>query len=67
MKTARRIITVVLFIAFLVAGFVTVVILPKDEAAAKQENRNLAQMPSVSFERIKSGEFASEFETYLCG
>lgn len=65
MKTARRIITVVLFIAFLVAGFVTVVILPKDEAAAKQENRNLAQMPSVSFERIKSGEFASEFETYL--
>ena len=42
-----------------------VVILPKDEAAAKQENRNLAQMPSVSFERIKSGEFASEFETYL--
>lgn len=65
MKTARRFITVIVFIAFLAAGFAAVVILPKDENSAKQENRNLAEFPQFSFERLVSGQFMSEFETFL--
>lgn len=65
MKTARRVITVIFFIAFLIAGFVTVVILPKDENSPKQENRNLASMPQFSWQSFKSGEFTKDFETYL--
>lgn len=65
MKTARRIITVIFFFAFLIAGFIVVVVLPKDEASAQKENRNLASMPQISIESIRSGEFASDFETYL--
>ena len=38
MKTARRVITLILFIVFLIAGFTAVVILPRDEASAQQEN-----------------------------
>ena len=65
MKTARRVITLILFIVFLIAGFTAVVILPRDEASAQQENRKLADFPSFSFERLKSGKFTSDFETYL--
>ncbi len=54
-----------LFIAFLIAGFVTVVILPKDENSAKQENRNLAAMPQFSWENLISGNFSRDFETYI--
>lgn len=46
MKTARRVITLILFIVFLIAGFTAVVILPRDEASAQQENRKLADFPS---------------------
>ncbi len=65
MKTARRIITVIFFFVFLIAGFIVVVILPKDDASAQKENRNLASMPQISIESIRTGEFASDFETYL--
>lgn len=65
MKTVRRLITVILFIAFLAAAFTVVVILEKDENSAKQENRNLAEFPQFSFSRLVSGEFMTEFETYL--
>ena len=65
MNTARRVLTVIVFILFMIAGFVTVVILPKDDSAAEKENRNLASMPAVSLSSIRSGEFASDFETFL--
>ncbi len=65
MKTAKRIITVTVFVLFLVAAFVTVVILPRDESASQKENRALAEFPEVSFQNITSGKFASDFETYL--
>lgn len=65
METARRIITVIFFAIFLAAAFVVAVILPKDESAAQRENRNLAELPSFSFESWTSGEFTSDFETYL--
>lgn len=65
MKTARRLITVIVFVAFLIAGFVTVVILPRDENSARVENRNLAELPQFSFERLKNGEFTRDFETFL--
>lgn len=65
MKTVRRLITVILFTAFLAAAFTAVVILEKDENSAKQENRNLAEFPQFSFSRLVSGEFMTEFETYL--
>lgn len=65
MVTAKRVLTVIAFVLFLIAGFVTVVILPKDDAAAQKENRNLAEMPAVSLGSIRSGEFSSDFETFL--
>ncbi len=65
MQTARRILTVIAFVLFLIAGFVTVVILPRDEAASQKENRALADFPHVSLESVSSGKFASDFETYL--
>ncbi len=46
MKTARRVMTLILSIVFLIAGFTAVVILPRDEASAQQENRKLADFPS---------------------
>lgn len=65
MKTARRFITTVFFAVFLIAAFIVVVILPKDESSAAQENRNLASMPEFSLNSLVSGEFMSDFETYL--
>ena len=64
MKTARRVITLILFIVFLIAGFTAVVILPRDEASAQQENRKLADFPSFSFERLKSGKLAPRSELW---
>lgn len=65
MKTARRVITLIFFLLFLFAGFVTVVVLPKDESSVAKENRNLATMPEVTWNSIATGKFPSEFETYL--
>lgn len=65
MKTARRIITLVLFIVFLLSVFVTVVILPKDESSVAKENRNLATFPEVTWNSIATAKFPTEFEKYL--
>lgn len=65
MKTARRFLTVTVFILFLLAAFIVLVVLPKDETSAAQENRNLAEMPKFSFSSLFSGEFMTDFETYL--
>lgn len=61
----RQKVTSIIFIAILVAFFALVMIFPKDEQASIKENRPLATMPKVTLSTILSGEFASEYETYL--
>ena len=61
----REKITSTIFIAILIIFFALVMIFPKDEQASVQENRPLAEMPKATLDSIFSGEFGSEYETYL--
>ena len=53
--------------AFLImlAVFVTILALPADTASVERENRSMTQMPQLNRESVFSGEFASNFESYL--
>lgn len=61
----REKITSIIFTAILAIFFALVMIFPKDEQASLQENRPLAQMPKASLDSVFSGEFGSDYETYL--
>lgn len=61
----REKVTSTVFIAILAIFFALVMIFPKDEQASVQENRPLAEMPEITLSSIFSGEFGSEYETYL--
>jgi len=55
---------VILFCGFLVTfGLLTV--LSKDKIFSEDENRVLQQLPVLSWERIVSGDYTKEMETYL--
>lgn len=56
--------TIVMFCALIGTLAPATFILPKKEFS-ETENRFLAEFPVPTAERISSGEFASEFETYL--
>ena len=51
-------------LAFLLGVCVWMVV-DEDREFSEQENRNLSQFPEVSSETVFSGEFMSDFETYL--
>lgn len=53
-----------LFCAFLGCGALLSVFMPK-KSFSETENRYLTQLPSLTWERLKSGEFGTEYETYL--
>lgn len=49
----------------LLLGVLVWMVLDEDRIFSDQENRNLAQFPEISVESVFTGEFMSEFETYL--
>lgn len=50
-----------LFCAFLGCGALTSVFMPK-KSFSETENRYLAQMPSLTWQSLKSGAFGTEYE-----
>ena len=60
----RKYITTVLF-ALLLAGAAVVFLCPADTESITAENREPAAMPELTFDTVKSGEFASGFDAYV--
>lgn len=52
------------FLFILALGTLSLLILPKN-SYSEDENRYLAQLPSVSFESIKSGKFMDDIESFI--
>ena len=67
MKKKRNIIfiSVALTISFIIMLLIFLFIISDKKDFSDTENRNLRELPSFSFERLKSGDFISEFEEYL--
>ena len=63
----RKIYTIIATVLFLLVLFATPTILltTKDEIFSENENRYLAQKPSVSFEAVLSGKFMRDTEKYI--
>ena len=64
MRKIYIIITTVLFLLVLFAT-PTILFTTKDEIFSENENRYLAQKPSVSFEAVRSGKFMRDTEKYI--
>ena len=54
----------IVFILLTVAA-VAANIFHKDKEYSSEENRQLAQMPAISWEAVKNGKFMSDFEDYI--
>lgn len=63
MKKTNKI-TTFTFVGFIAVFFLLLIVMPKSEFS-EMENRNLAQMPKFTFERLFNGKFTSEFEEYV--
>lgn len=61
----RTKITIGLFVALLISFFVIGVVMPRDEQSAIDENRTLKEFPTVTADKVFSGEFSREFEEYI--
>ena len=64
MSKKENYITIVLFFAFICAFSIAFWIVP-DKAFSDNENRYLKEVPSVSGEKIVSGEFMEDWEDYV--
>lgn len=56
--------TITLF-CILIFGFTAATLIKPDTEYSESENRTLAQMPELNLEDLLSGEFESDYETYL--
>lgn len=56
---------IITLFCILIFGFTIVTLIKPDTAYSESENRTLAQMPEASIETMLSGEFESDYETYL--
>ena len=54
-----------LVILFMIVLLTAANVFSKDRKMSEKENRNLAAVPEVSLDRIVSGRFMEDFETYL--
>lgn len=59
-----KIVTVVLFLAF-IFGFFGYTLVKPDDAYSEEENRTLAQKPKPDIESIFSGQFMTDYEEYI--
>lgn len=57
-------IMIAVFLIF-IFGFSAAGLICKDRDFSEMENRNLAQFPEFSFEKLKSGDFTSGIESYM--
>lgn len=64
MSKKENIITIILFSVFIVFGLISFVLVP-DKEFSDNENRYLAQIPNVEFDKVASGEFMKEWEAYV--
>ncbi len=62
MKMKNKLI-IILFFAVLMGSLAMFLFLPAEQYSAS-ERRTLAQRPSITVEKLKSGKYMSEFETY---
>ena len=62
-KRIKNIVTVVVFAAFTL-GVTVLCLATPDASHSLSERRELAQFPEVSAERLLSGEFSKDFESY---
>ncbi len=63
-KKVCSIVTVSLFLVFIFGFFIVNLIVPSKDFS-EMENRTLAQRPAFSFSSLFSGEFMSDFESYV--
>lgn len=63
-KRVRDFVPSIIFLFFIGAIFVMFLVLPKNNYSS-QEKRVLADFPTATAETVFSGDFGSEFETYL--
>lgn len=63
MKNYNRLLTFI-FVGF-IGLFFMLELVNKDKEFSPMENRNLAQMPKFTLERLFNGKFTSEFESYI--
>lgn len=64
MKKIVNLIQIVLFCAFIYCIFIANLITPSKNFS-ERENRYLAQAPSFSLKALESGDFTSDFESYI--
>lgn len=67
MKKYEKIRCKILIAVFLIFifGFAAAGFICKDRDFSEMENRNLAQFPEFSFEKLKSGDFTGSIESYM--
>ena len=58
-------ITIGAFALCLALFFVLAFLMPTDEQASVNENRPLAELPTLTWDSLLSGQFAADFEVYL--
>ncbi len=61
----RKVIITVLFCTLLAAGTVLALVVPADMKSIENENKTIAQPPSINKETVFSGEFSEQFEDYI--
>lgn len=64
MSKKENIITIILFSAFILLGGIAFWLIP-DKAFSDNENRYLAELPTVELKKLTSGEFMEEWEDYV--
>lgn len=57
-------VTIFIFLCF-ISGIGIFNLIAKDQSFSEQENRMLSQFPTLTFERVISGEFTRDFEKYF--
>ena len=56
---------IVTLFLLLIFGLTAAAVLKPDKSFSENENRALASMPKLSLDSLLSGEFATDYETYL--
>lgn len=66
MKQPFFLLTMWWFILLAVAGGVVALFSPQENRISQRENRTLQNRPAFSWSHLQSGDFASEWEAFLC-
>ncbi len=61
----RRVVITILFCALMAAGSVVALVVPADVESVASENKTMTEMPELNGDTVFSGEFSTEFESYI--